>query len=75
MHQPVSYVIRVEGHVGDSWFEGMHVQRDPGGQTTISGAVIDQAALHGLLMRIRDLGLTLIEVQQVADDDPKEDQP
>ena len=75
MQQPISYVIRVEGHVGDSWFEGMYVQHDPGGQTTISGAVLDQAALHGLLMRIRDLGLTLVEVQRVAVDDRKEDQP
>ena len=46
-----------------AWFDGLHLTSDAAGRTTISGPVADQAALHGLLARIRDLGLTLLEVR------------
>ena len=64
---PASYQIKVKGRLDSQWsdwFEGMTITSD-GGQTTISGQVADQAALHGLLMRIRDLGLQLISVNRI----------
>ena len=56
------YQIRIEGHVREDWFEGLDVKPLPNGETLISG-FMDQAALHGLLCRIRDLGLVLISIQ------------
>ena len=61
------YEIRVEGVLDQSWtawFEGLAIDSD-GSQTVISGPVVDQAALHGLLNRVRDLGLVLISVRRV----------
>jgi hypothetical protein len=65
----VTYQIRIEGHLGERWlrwFEGLDVSRLPEGETVISGEM-DQAALHGILNRIRDLGLELISVQRKTD--------
>ena len=63
---PAHYEIRVEGHLDrgrwSPWFDGMQVHPAEDGTTVLSGAVADQAALHGLLERIRDLNLTLISV-------------
>jgi hypothetical protein len=56
------YQIRVEGHIREDWFEGLNISQTPAGETVISGE-FDQAALHGLLNRIRDLGLVLLSVQ------------
>ena len=56
------YHIRLEGHISDGWFEGLNTSQTPAGETVISGE-FDQAALHGLLIRIRDLGLVLLSVQ------------
>jgi hypothetical protein len=56
------YQIRVEGHVRQGWFEGLRISQTPAGETVISGE-FDQAALHGLLNRICDLGLVLLSVQ------------
>ena len=59
------YEIRVEGHLDPSWsdwFEGMSIHHEESGETVISGPVVDQAGLHGVLMRIRDLGLPLVAV-------------
>jgi hypothetical protein len=59
------YIIRVQGHLDpewSAWFGGLTVNHEADGTTTLSGLVLDQAALHGLLIRIRDLGLTLISV-------------
>jgi hypothetical protein len=62
------YEITVEGHLGRSrwagWFEGMDVAHTGTGNTLISGSVADQAALHGLLAKVRDLGLVLVSVQR-----------
>ena len=60
-----TYEIRIEGHLGSSWsawFEGLEISRTPEGATVLSGPLPDQAALHGVLMKIRDLGLTLVSV-------------
>ena len=63
-----TYVIRIKGHLMPSWseaFEGMQLTLTSRGETLITGVVADQAALHGLLARIRDLNLTLISVIRV----------
>jgi hypothetical protein len=57
--------IRVAGHLDDArsaWFDGLTIERLAGGQTLLSGEIVDQAALHGLLARVRDLGLPLLAV-------------
>jgi hypothetical protein len=62
------YEIRVKGHLGPRWaarFDGMSLTRDGDGTTVIHGPVADQAALHGLLARVRDLGIPLLSVTQV----------
>lgn len=59
------YVIRVKGWIDPSWsewLEGFSISYDEKGNTTLSGQLADQAALHGLLARIRDLNLTLLSV-------------
>ena len=67
-NQPAVYEIRIAGHLpsqwGD-WFEGLAVALEPDGTTLLSGPVIDQAALYGLLKKVRDTGLTLIAVNQI----------
>lgn len=68
-HQPGLYEIRLKGHLDTRWaerFEGLSFSHEEGGTTILSGPVADQAALHGLLRRVRDLGLTLIAVTQVG---------
>jgi hypothetical protein len=68
MCMPIFYEIRVQGHIGDSWsswFEGLSLSHEENGQTVLRGAIADQAALHGVLMRIRDLGLPLVSVNRI----------
>ena len=65
------YEIRVNGVLGSgwsAWFDGLQVTSDEPGQTTIAGPVADQAALHGLLAKVRDLGLELLEVRRTDPD-------
>ena len=65
---PAGYRIRVEGHLDQRWaarFDDLTVTRESDGTTSLSGAVTDQAELHGLLMKIRDLGITLISVDVI----------
>ena len=60
------YRIRVGGHLDDRWSDwlgGLAVQRQEDGTTLLVGAVVDQAALHGVIVRIRDLGLPLLSVK------------
>jgi hypothetical protein len=69
MHDPapVHYEILVNGVLDDrwsAWFDGLQLSSDQRGQTRIAGPVTDQAALHGLLARVRDLGLELLEVRR-----------
>jgi hypothetical protein len=68
-HQsPRRYEIRVEGHLDTrwaAWFDGLTLTQGSDGTTIIHGPVADQAALHGLLQKIRDLGLPLISVNHV----------
>lgn len=64
----LTYEFRVEGHLDDhwsSWFGRFTIAREADGTTTITGPVVDQAELHGLLVKIRDLGVTLISVARV----------
>ena len=63
------YEIRVEGILDarwSAWFDGLRVSSDASGTTTIAGPVRDQAALHGLLGKVRDLGLPLIAVRRIG---------
>jgi hypothetical protein len=63
----VHYEIRVKGVLGSGWsvwFDGLQVSSDDRGHTTIAGPIVDQAALHGLLAKVRDLGLELLEVRR-----------
>ena len=66
--QPMIYQIRVKGHLGSQWkdwFGGLTVTLEDNGETLLTGPVADQAALHGLLRRVRDLGIPLVSVVRV----------
>jgi hypothetical protein len=68
---PAHYEIRVRGVLDprwSTWFEGLQISSDEPGQTLIAGPVTDQAALHGLLTKIRDLALPLISVRRIDPD-------
>lgn len=67
--RPAHYEIRVHGDLDrhwSGWFEGLEVSSDAPGQTLIAGPVADQAALHGLLAKVRDLGLPLLSIQRLG---------
>jgi hypothetical protein len=68
------YEIRVRGVLDrhwSVWFEGLELRSEPGGVTVLAGPVADQAALHGLLAKVRDLGLPLLSVRRI-DPEPEE---
>jgi hypothetical protein len=68
MNAPESYEIRVVGHLSANWaarFEGLSMRHEPEGETVLSG-MLDQAALHGVLTKIRDLGLKLVSVNRIG---------
>jgi hypothetical protein len=63
----MNYQFRIEGHLGPQWtdwFEGMIITLEENGETHISGPVADQAALYGLLKKVRNLGMPLISVNR-----------
>lgn len=63
--EPMTYQIRIKGHLGlgwTEWFEGMTIMLEENGDTLLTGPVVDQAALHGLLRKVRDLGMPLLSV-------------
>jgi len=67
-HEPRLYEIRLKGHLEDrwaDWFGGLTITWEDNGETRLTGRVVDQAALHGLLRKVRDLGLPLISIIQV----------
>jgi hypothetical protein len=69
--QPVIYQIRLKGHLGrlwTDWFDGLTITLEDNGETLLSGPVADQAALHGLLKKVRDLGMPLISVVGIKPD-------
>jgi hypothetical protein len=71
-YEPELYEIRLKGHLDDKWadwFEGLTITRADSGETLLTGLVVDQAALHGVLRKVRDLGLPLVSVNQI---DPKQ---
>ena len=70
--------IRIRGHLTDrwaDWFEGMSLTRESDGTTLLQGHVVDQAALHGLLSKVRDTGLPLVSVASVATTPPSPESP
>jgi hypothetical protein len=67
-YEPGRYEIRLKGHLDNrwaDWFEGLTITWEENGETLVTGPVADQAALHGLLRRVRDLGLPLLSVIKV----------
>ena len=71
------YEIRFTGHLDSrwaDWFDGLNVSHEPGGVTVLSGLISDQAALYGILERVRDLGLPLLSVERIGTDAPEPDE-
>ena len=68
LDQPMVYQIRIKGHLGPQWtdwFRGMTITQEDNGDTLLTGPVVDQAALHSLLRKVRDLGMPLISAFRV----------
>ena len=64
-YEPGLYEIRLRGHLAERWaywFEGLSITLEENGETLLTGPVVDQAALHGLIKKVRDLGMPLISV-------------
>ena len=71
---PARYEIRMEGHLDDRWagrFDGLTLTREEHGVTMLTGTVVDQAALHGLLRAVRDLGVRLLSVTRLGPEPPQ----
>ena len=66
--QPLVYQIRIKGHLGrewTDWFGGLTLTLEDNGETLLTGPVVDQAALHGVLRKVRDIGMPLLSVSRV----------
>jgi hypothetical protein len=73
--QPMIYQIKLKGHLDRqwaNWFEGLAITLEEDGNTLLAGAVTDQAELHGLLKKVRDLGMPLVSVNQIQNHSKKE---
>jgi hypothetical protein len=69
VRQPTVYRIRIKGHLGPqwtAWFEGLTITLEEDDNTLLSGPVVDQAALHGILKKIRDLGMPLVSINSAG---------
>ena len=69
----MQYEIRVQGHLGPrwaAWFDGLSLTNEDDGTTVLRGSVVDQAALHGLLQKLRDVGLPLVSLTQLPSTHP-----
>ena len=67
--RPMVYEIRIKGHLGQQWrdwFMGLNILLEEDGNTVLAGAVVDQSALHGILKKVRDLGMPLVSVNPVG---------
>ena len=70
--QPIIYQIRLKGYLSSQWadwFEGLTITPEEDGDTLLTGPLVDQSALHGLLKKVRDLGLPLVSIVQVQIDE------
>ena len=70
------YEIRIKGHLDDrwsAWLDGLDLIRAEDGTTVLRGPITDQAALHGLLHKLRDIGLPLLSLTRIAPDDPADE--
>ena len=66
--QPTIYQIRIKGHLDErwsDWFDGLTITQETDGNTLLTGPVVDQSALYGLLKKVHDLGLSLISVNKI----------
>ncbi len=73
-HEAGRYEVRIKGHLDTrwaAWFDGLSLSLESDGTTIIQGPVADQAALHGLLQRVRDVGLPLVSVTRIEPDAPE----
>jgi hypothetical protein len=73
-HEAGWYEIRLKGHLDSrwaAWFDGLSLTNESDGTTIIHGPIVDQAALHGLLRKLHDVGLPLVSVTQVEPDQPE----
>jgi hypothetical protein len=71
--EPGLYEVRVVGHLDahwSAWFDGLSLVNEEGGTTVLQGEVVDEAALHGLLRKVRDSGLPLLSVTRIEPDEP-----
>ena len=76
--RPERYEIRIKGHLASrwaTWFDGMTLTAANDGTTVLEGPVVDQAALHGLLHKVRDIGLPLLSITQIDADEPTRSPP
>jgi len=67
-NEPGTFQIRIKGHLGSQWadwFDGLTITLQDNAETLLTGPVVDQAALHGLLKKLRDLGIPLLSVNQI----------
>ena len=72
--QPMVYQIRIKGHLGGQWtdwFGGLSITQEENGETLLRGPVVDQAALHSVLKKVRDLGMPLLSLSRVQTGDAR----